>query len=223
MSWEKILNLKIKNWKDGWRQSREPKRTKLSRLAEYSGNLNEWWRDDLVYSSEDLVYIVRLTSNEAWTSDEEFLALMKVKQIESCSKSQHGNCGTTRSVIVLLKTRSKDYTRSQRKKTRGWLPCIPLMSSNRSRIIIVFPATWNPPTRKSWTHCVFGRNVLVAHLICWEMFSTWVIWLMNNDVQACGSELLNNLNPLEFSLIKVFVGLGQTPEQEETCFNEGQL
>ena len=46
---------------------------------------------------------------------------------------------------------------------------------------------------------------------------------MNNDVQACGSELLNNLNPLEFSLIKVFVGLGQTPEQEETCFNEGQL
>ena len=32
-----------------------------------------------MYSTEDLVYIVRLTSNEAWTSDKEFLALMKVK------------------------------------------------------------------------------------------------------------------------------------------------
>ena len=83
-----------------------------------------------------------------------------------------------------------------------------LMSSNCGRIIIVFPAIYNPPTRKSWTHSVSWKNVLAVHQLCWEMSSIWTTCSVMYTNQ--GSELLNNLNPLgfvsrEFSLIKEFI------------------
>ena len=44
---------------------------------------------------------------------------------------------------------------------------------NRGRIIIVFQAIRNPPTRRSWIHCVSWKNVLAVWVICWEGVSWW--------------------------------------------------
>ena len=106
LGWDKILNLKNKNWRDDEEKVQTQRETRYLEWLDRVETLMSNEEKDLVYSTEDLVYIDRLVSNkdkdriEALMSDEEFLAL-KLNTVESCSKSQHRNCDTTRSDRVL--------------------------------------------------------------------------------------------------------------------------
>jgi len=85
LGWDKILNLKNKNWREDEEKVQTQRETRYLEWLDRVETLMSNEEKDLVYSTEDLVYIDRLVSNEdkdrieALMSDEEFLALMEVK------------------------------------------------------------------------------------------------------------------------------------------------